>query len=135
MKKVKEGRILFNVFSDSSIMLTKGNSAIIEITPIDAETETPIILTDGDKILFSVKTTIGPIVLQKILTKDDYLEEGDTYVSCVITPEETINLSSGEYKYDCLLYRNDGTVSTFISSRIKLLNPVGTYRDIGDGNG
>lgn len=114
---------------NNALVLVRGNSAIIDITPIDEETKEPIRLGVGDKVLFTIKTPMGALKLQKTLTSADYSDEQDNSLNCVIYPDDTIEWGVGEYLYDCLLVTHDGTVATFISSTFTLENALGVYTD------
>ena len=120
--------------SGNVLKLTKGNSCIIDITPIDTETKQPYILQSGEKVLFTVKDRISQTVFQKALTNDDY-GDGDTSLNLVINPEDTIGMRVGEHDYDCLLLTDDGQAVTFISSKFIILEAAGYYTDGGESNG
>lgn len=124
---------MLNVTSGNVLNLTKGNSCIIDITPIDEETKQPYILQDGDKVLFTVKDRIFQAVLQKTLTNEDY-DDDDTSLNLAIDPQDTIGMRVGEYDYDCLLLTADGQAVTFISSKFILSEAVGVYTDAGGGD-
>lgn len=113
----------------NNITITAGNSAVIDITPIDEESGSPIILGDGDKVLFTVKSHLGDTVIQKTLTKDNYSDPEDTSVNCVLEPDDTIDLYSGEYIYDCILITSEMAV-TFISSTFYVNEALGKYTDV-----
>lgn len=114
---------------NNRLVITAGNSVIIDITPIDEETGAPIILGENDKVLFTVKSNLGFTKIQKTLTIDNYSDPEDTSVNCVLDPDDTIELEPGEYVYDCLLYK-DNNVTTFISSTIRIEKPLGKYTDL-----
>lgn len=120
--------------SDNVLCITRGNSMTIIITPMTADTGKPVILGEGDTVLFTVKNLLGTTVIQKTLTMANY-DEGENLV-CEVDASETINLPNGEYKYDCLMVLSDGQASTFISSKMFVTDAVGLYTDItgGDGN-
>lgn len=124
---------MLNVTSGNVLNLTKGNSAIIDITPINEESKQPYILHDGDKVLFTVKDRIFQTVLQKTLTNEDY-DDDDTSLNLAIDPQDTINMRVGEHDYDCLLLTADGQAVTFISSKFILSEAVGVYTDAGGGD-
>lgn len=50
---------MFDIFDKNIIRIMRGNSASINITPIDTDTGTPVILQEGDKVLFTVKNQNG----------------------------------------------------------------------------
>lgn len=112
------------------LSLTRGNTLVIDITPIDEETSEPIILEGDDKVLFTIRNITRNSKIQKVLTSDDYSDAEDTSLNCIIEPADTINWLPGEYPYDCLLYKN-GNVTTFISSFVHITEAIGDYTDLG----
>ena len=124
---------MFDIFDENVIRIMRGNSASINITPIDTDTGTPVILSDGDKVLFTVKNQNGATVLKKVLTSSDYDDSEDTSLNCSIEPDDTIDLLTGEYAYDCLLV-SGGQAVTFISSSLIIEKALGTYVDLSGGD-
>ena len=124
---------MFDIFDENVIRIMRGNSASINITPIDTDTGTPVILSDGDKVLFTVKNQNGVTVLKKVLTSADYEDGEDTSLNCSIEPDDTIDLLTGEYAYDCLLV-SGGQAVTFISSSLIIEKALGTYVDLSGGD-
>lgn len=122
---------MLSVDSDNSIHITQGNSLVLTITPMSSATGKKIVLEDGDKVLFTVKSLMSDTVIQRILTRADY-DESDNLI-CEIGPEETVQLAVGEYYYDCLLCQVDGLTSTFISSKLYVTVAAGRYTDITGG--
>ena len=116
--------------SDNRIEITQGNSATINITPYDSETQEPIVLGEGDRVIFTVKDLAGKTMLQRTLTNLDYEDEQDTSLNCDILPEETINWRLGDYQYDCLLLTSDEEAITFISSTLCITKALGKYTDV-----
>ena len=121
---------MFNISDCNFISLTRGNSAVIQITPTDSNTGDPIILSDTDRVIFTIKNRRNVTVFQKILTANDY-EEGSTALSCYMDPDDTIDLPTGEYKYDCLFVTDDKQAVTFIQSIFVLTDAYGVYTDAG----
>lgn len=121
---------MFNTCNANSIWLTRGNSAVIQITPTDESTGDVIILSDTDCVIFTIKNRRNDTVFQKILTHDNY-EAGEESISCRIEPEDTINLPTGEYKYDCLYVTADNQAITFIQDIFILTDAYGVYTDAG----
>lgn len=115
---------------NNALVLVRGNSAIIDITPIDEDTKEPIRLGAGDKVLFTIKTPMGTHKLQKTLTSADYSDEQDNSLNCIIYPDDTIEWGVGEYLYDCLLVTSGGVAVTFISSTIYIANALGDINDL-----
>ena len=123
---------MFNIFDPNIIQITKGNTATIDITPINTATGDPYILDEGDKVLFTVKNRLGETVIQKVLTKDDYEDEEDTSINCDLDADDTKDLLTGEYKYDVLLVVADNAQAiTFISSTFIITEAIGMYTDLG----
>lgn len=124
---------MFDIFDKNVIRIVRGNSASINITPIDTDTSTPVILSEGDKVLFTVKNQNGATVMQKVLTSANYDDGEDTSLNCSIEPDDTIDLLTGEYAYDCLLLVGSQAV-TFISSAFIIEKALGTYEDVSGGD-
>lgn len=121
---------MFDIFEGNVVSITKGNSAAIDITPIDTESGDPYILQQGDKVLFTVKNRRQETVIQKVLTNADYTDAEDTSLNCDLEPADTADLLTGEYKYDCLLITSDGQAVTFIKSAFIIEEAVGMYTDV-----
>lgn len=120
---------MLNIFDAQLIKITKGNSAEVLITLTDSETGLPIVIDEGDKVLFTAKSKNGVMVIQKVLTHDDLDTDGHSLVMTIM-PEET-NIETGEYPYDVLLATLSGQVTTFISSVMVITPAVGLYTDVG----
>lgn len=116
----------------NEIRFTQGNSAVIGITPIDTSTGKPIELEGTDKVLFTVKRRYGETVIQKVLTSSDADEDG--VLLCSLKPDDTLNLSPGEYEYDCLYVAAGDQAVTFISSAFYLVRAIGKYTDVNGGD-
>lgn len=122
---------MLNIFDAQLIKITKGNSAEVLITLTDSETGIPIVIEEGDKVLFTAKSKNGVMVIQKVLTHADLDSDGHSLVMTIM-PEET-NIETGEYPYDVLLATLSGQVITFISSVMVITPAVGLYTDVGGG--
>lgn len=122
---------MLNIFDAQLIKITKGNSAEVLITLTDSETGLPIVIDEGDKVLFTAKSKNGVMVIQKVLTLADLDSDGHSLVMTIM-PEET-NIETGEYPYDVLLATLSGQVTTFISSVMVITPAVGLYTDVGGG--
>lgn len=122
---------MLNIFDAQLIKITKGNSAEVLITLTDSETGLPIVIEEGDKVLFTAKSKNGVMVIQKVLTLADLDSDGHSLVMTIM-PEET-NIETGEYPYDVLLATLSGQVTTFISSVMVITPAVGLYTDVGGG--
>lgn len=96
---------------DGNIYLTRGDSAILELTIKDenGETWTP---GAGDKVIFALKkAAINPKVLLKIEAV-----AGDTDI--VIAPEDTKDFTCGQYIYDIHAKLAGGDIYTVIADKI-----------------
>lgn len=130
---------MFNINpKNNRIKLTRGNSCKIDILPLiaysgDKITKVPVILQNGDRVIFTVGGLSGKKYLQKILTADDY-DENDDSLNLVLFPEDTINLQPINYVYDVVLVYDNGASVTFIdSATFSVLPAVGTYQDLERG--
>jgi len=95
---------------DNTIMLTRGDTARIQvtITSADGSVYEP---TEADHVRFAVKkryTDKEPLLLIDIPTSTMLLE---------ILPEHTSSLSFGTYRYDIQITMADGTIDTFIDRK------------------
>lgn len=118
------------MISGTNIILTRGNTAELLIAPVDEE-DYPYILSEGEKVIFTVKNAKGVSIIQKVLKSDDQDQETGE-IAVIISPEDTINLAETEYKYDVLLVTESGDAYTFIeSSMFSVVSAIGTYKDVG----
>ena len=83
---------------DGTIECYAGNSGYVNIAPLGTDDE-PYFLEDGEKIIFTVAAG-SHVYIQKILTKDNQDEDG--IISLFISHNDTKNMVSAQYKYDCL---------------------------------
>lgn len=96
---------------DGNIYLTRGDSAILELTILDedGQTWTP---AEGDKVIFCMKkAAINPAVLLKI-------EAVSGSTDIIINPEDTKELTPGQYIYDIHAELAGGDVYTVIADKI-----------------
>lgn len=124
---------MFNLFDECVLRLTRGNSADISITLKDAYTGDPIVIEEGDSVLFTAKDKRGETVIKRTLTHADISPDDGHSLILPITPEETM-LMTGEYLYDVLLLTSDGQAITFISSSLVIEKAIGLYTDAGGGD-
>lgn len=124
---------MLNIFDKQLLYITRGNSAEILITLTDTDTGLPIVIGEGDKVLFTVKNQNGVTVIKKVLTNTDLAEDGHSLIMNIL-PSET-NITTGEYKYDVLLVTLEGQAVTFISSTMIITDAVGLYTDLGGDSG
>ena len=93
----------------STIRLTRGDSAIIEIT-LAYQDGTAFKPERGDEIRFALKKNYAD---SKTLLKIEVPTE-ELPLLLRFRPSDTKRLDYGSYKYDLQLTRADGTVDTFI---------------------
>lgn len=101
---------MLKISPDNTIMLTRGDTARIQvtITSADGSVYTPV---QTDQIRFAVKkryTDAEPLILINIPVSTMLLE---------ILPEHTSSLSFGTYRYDIQITMADGTIDTFIDRK------------------
>lgn len=108
----KGGEFLLEV-TGNKIILSKGDSALFNLTIYYADMEKPYELKDGDTIRFYVNrfdelTGKNKIVINKLFEKN----------SLTLNPIDTMYLKSGKYKYEVQLTFISGEVNTIIESNI-----------------
>lgn len=97
----------------NDIRIYRGNTAVVNISV--SVSGKNYMLEDGDIIKFTVKTdkcVHNEKVIEKILTADDYNDEGGLEIT--LNPEDTAYLKTGNYVYDCGLQFANGSFYTFI---------------------
>lgn len=122
------------------IELTRGNSAEIDTTPFVQDTETPMILRENDKVVFTVKSrSTGKVLIQKFLTAADYDENEKLVLR--LEPKDTVNMRAGNfYVYDLMLVTESGDVYTYIGNcsnicpSFILLEAYGDINNIASGD-
>lgn len=93
----------------TKIRLTRGDSAMLLTEPSVSTdiNESPIILADEDYVVFTLASTSGQIYITKILTKDNYDENGILYVK--LTPSDTKDLRPCGYRFSFAYMPQKGT--------------------------
>lgn len=118
---------MLTIDSANNITLTQGNSAEIDITPLDTDGE-PIELQEGDKVIFKVESCRKE-VYRKELTAEDYDSE-EKALKLILMPEDTVNLPCMAYTYDCLYIFADGSAYTFIDAAMfKIVKAIAKVGD------
>ena len=113
----------------NNITITQGNSAEIDITPLDEDGK-PYELQEGDKVIFKVESCRKEII-RRVLTAEDWDSEQDGLIM-VLNPEDTVNLPCKEYTFDCLYVFADGSAKTFIDAA--MFKVVKAIAKVGDGD-
>lgn len=120
---------MYNLFDKSVFTIYQGNSLELDIYLTDSETGEYIPLENDAYVLFTIEDRNRNKVIQKKLTASNCETEGEIpFIVCSINAEETMNLITGEYSYDCL-YVDGSSVTTFISSTVVVAKAIGKYTD------
>lgn len=126
---------MYNLFDTSVLTIYQGNSLELDIYLTDTDTGEPVPIEDDAYVLFTVENKNHDIVIQKKLTSSDYDAELDPpAIVCQINVDDTIDLPTGEYMYDCL-YVNGDTAVTFVSSSVVISRAIGKYTDSNSTGG
>lgn len=102
--------------SKNKIILTRGNTAILEVFIDYAQTGEPYTPKENDVIRFSVKKYLSDKteLFVKNISPETLLLR--------IESEDTAELAFGRYYYDIQVIRFDGTIDTVISDILELTN-------------
>ena len=115
---------MYNLFDSQVLKIYQGNSMMLEIAMTDTSTGEPVEMANDDYVLFTVVNKNERVVIEKRLTVNDY-DENDKVLLCKIEPQDTINLITGEYKYDMLYVCGNDTPTTFMSSTLIITKAYG----------
>ena len=115
---------MYNLFDSQVLKIYQGNSMMLEIAMTDTSTGEPVEMANDDYVLFTVVNKNERVVIEKRLTVNDY-DENDKVLLCKIDPQDTINLITGEYKYDMLYVCGNDTPTTFMSSTLIITKAYG----------
>lgn len=109
----------YSVFDDNNIIMTKGDTARIQIEILNNKGE-PYIPLAGDSVLFTLKHYVSDRTI--LLSKDISIEN----LYLMLDPEDTKDLSLGDYCFDIQLVHASGKTDTFIENKIlRLTGEVG----------
>lgn len=126
---------MYNLFDTSVLTIYQGNSLELDIYLTETDTGEPVPIEDDAYVLFTVENKNHDVVIQKKLTSSDYDTELDPpAIVCQINMDDTIDLPTGEYMYDCL-YVNGDTAVTFVSSSVVISRAIGKYTDSNSTGG
>lgn len=125
------------------INLTRNDSCEISTCPfIDADenkifsadsNDKPIILGDDDYVLFCVASPSGRVYLKKLLTNQDYNNEG--ILTMKLFPTDTIDLQPFSYLFSFSYMPHKGEdCYTYATGIFNLLPAVGTVRELNIPN-
>lgn len=114
---------MVEVYSNA-IYMTRGDTLRLKVgIMVDGEAYAP---QEGDVVRFAMKHSALNRELTEYTDSTPLVEKtipNDTLV-LELTPNDTKSLGFGQYDYDIQITFNDGTVSTFISSTLKLMKEV-----------
>lgn len=111
------------IINGTELRMTRGDTESIDVYCIN-ESSALIPLVDGDAVYFTVKASVDDedVIIQKIVSS---FTEGKA--SITIEPEDTNELSYGNYVYDVQITKADGTVKTIIAPSEFVIGPEVTY--------
>ena len=123
------------------IQFTAGDSAEIETQPfIDSDNnkifdtdsdDSPIILGDNDYVLFCVASPSGKVYLKKLLTNQDYNNDG--ILTMKLSPTDTIDLQPFSYLFSFSYMPHKGEdCYTYATGIFNLLPAIGTVKDLNE---
>lgn len=115
----------FSISDDNEITLTRGDTFKSIVTLRDKETKEEYTPVEGDSIRFAVKS--NKMNAKKTSYKDEEpLILKDIPIDTLLLkldPEDTKSLDFGDYVYDIEITFADGTVDTFITTKLFSLTP------------
>jgi hypothetical protein len=137
------GEMMFNIFEKKGqtiIQLTKGDSCSFFTEPFydvgndneynPEDYDSIVKLTEQDYVVFAIGSSSGRTYLTKILTVNDYDENGNLVVS--IVPSDTRDMQSfSGYLFSFTLFLNGGeSAFTYKKGRFELLDVIYTVDDL-----
>ena len=115
------------------ISLTRNDSCEITTYPYTEDGtggELPIVLDDGDVVMFAVANRTGRLYLRKILTNADI--DADGYLLLKLNPEDTADMPAGEYVFSFAYMPNHGEECyTYAFGVFNLMVAVATVKQLG----
>ena len=104
----------------TEMRMLRGDTEVVTVScETDEGERRPFV--DGDKITFTVGTSLGRTLVAKTVTQ---FQDGAAVVA--LAHEDTNGLPPGEYRYDVQLTAADGTVKTIIPPSRFVLERAGT---------
>ena len=98
---------MFKIKNDKTIMLTRGDTAIINMSL--TMNGSPYTLQEGDECVLTIKKSVEDA---ESLVKSQLVNG-----QFVIAHEDTMNLEYGTYKYDIQFTSADGFVNTIVTPK------------------
>ena len=117
----------------AEIALVRGDTLKLTLTDIRLSDGTEYVLSDTDIVYLDVKkyATDKTAVFSKSVTAAEYV---DGALPITISPEDTVDLSCGDYCYDVRLYMDDDNIYTIIPmSKFRIVQNVTDIPNGGDG--
>ena len=122
---------MLKIDSENNITLTQGNSAEINITPVDSDGNT-VVPEQGDMIVFTIKYCSKELFRKVLGTEDWDIEE--EALKLILNPKDTADLPPNNYAYDCLYIFADGSAYTFIDKAIfRVVRAISKVGESGEG--
>ena len=123
---------MLSIDNQNNITLTQGNSAEIDITPIDTMGE-PVVLEQGDMVVFTIKHCRKE-VFRKVLGAEDW-DVDEKALKLILKPEDTADLPPCNYAYDCIYIFADGSAYTFIDEAMfKVVRAISKVGELDEGD-
>ena len=118
------------------INLTRNDSCEISTCPYtvnESGDEVPILLADGDYVMFAAASRVGRTYLKKVLTNADYNEDGELLMK--LSPEDTADMPAGEYVFSFAYMPDNGAECyTYVTGTFNLLTAVATVKQLDGGD-
>jgi hypothetical protein len=115
----------------ADIQVIKNTTLCLTVVNIDILMDDEnYMITDDDKIYFTVKDIKGNLILQKRFPGDIELIEGALLIK--ILPQDTDSLKCLEYRYDLkiLLKGNENDIYTILSGGFEVMPTVTSLKDM-----
>lgn len=114
------------------INLTRNDSCEISTCPYtvnESGEEVPILLADGDYVMFAAASRVGRTYLKKVLTNADYNEDGELLMK--LSPEDTADMPADEYFFTMAYMPNKGKECyTYAEGIFNVLAAAATVREL-----
>lgn len=117
----------------NDVTIVRGDTLTLSISEIKMSDGSPYTLKDTDIIYLDVKKNSidKTAVFRKSVTAADYVEG---VLPVTVLPEDTVNLSPGDYYFDVRLFMDDDNIYTIIPmSKFRIVRNVTDIPENGGG--
>lgn len=97
-----------------TITLTRGDTAAIQPIPTVTATGEPYVFEDGDKVYFRLRQLPD---VGAVFEKECYIDLENNTCNLTLQPDDTIDLSMSEYRYEFELVDTNNGHYTFIANQ------------------